>query len=86
MTPPKPSFLASRVSAPEKPAVASSKASRFYTATDFKVAFTKAVKPGMRECRSRGKVVFVVKIGEPDLHDGWDEIRFNPADRWLVNA
>ncbi len=55
--------------------------SRFYTADDFDVHFSRRVPGHFREFYSKGRLIARVKIGEPFQNEGWDEVRFNPADR-----
>lgn len=57
--------------------------SRFYTALDFDVHFSKHVPPGWSYRYLKGQLIAKSKIGEPCDDEGWDEVRFNPADRWV---
>jgi len=55
--------------------------SRFYTADDFDVVFTREVKPGFTSYFKRKKCIATVRIGET-APAGYTEVRLNPRDKW----
>lgn len=56
---------------------------RFYTRDDFDVRFSAAIQKGSIGFYHEGKRIGLGKIGEAPHVEKWDELRFNPADRWL---